>query len=112
MWPWTLWQKVSLLFYKNVIVLCYLVINTLELPVPMCVVEERSKVKAVVIRTVALSMVGRSNCGHLVAVHRVHPEEVLHLLGHLHKQAAVCPEHRGAKLMQNAFQQLVGLKKP
>lgn len=63
----------------------YLFVDAPELPGPACVVEERSEVKAVVVGAVALCMVGRRHCGHLVAVHRVHPEEVLHLLGHLKK---------------------------
>lgn len=48
---------------------CYLVVDAPKLPGPTGVVEERSEVKAVVIRAVTLSMVGRRHCGHLVAVH-------------------------------------------
>ena len=63
----------------------YLIVYALELPGPASVIEERSKVKAVVIRTIALSVVGWRHCCHFVTVHRVHPEEALHLLGHLDK---------------------------
>lgn len=61
----------------------HLVVDAPELPAPACVVEERPEVEAVVVRTVALGVVGRRDRGHLVAVHRVHPEEALDLLGHL-----------------------------
>lgn len=63
----------------------YLVVDTSELPAPAGVIEERTKVKAVVVGTVALCMVGRCQRCHLVAVHRIHPEEVFHLLGHLYR---------------------------
>lgn len=46
----------------------YLAVDTSELPAPAGVVEEGSKVKAVVIRTVALGVVGRCQRGHLVTV--------------------------------------------
>lgn len=61
----------------------YLVVNAPELPSPLCVVEEGSEVEAVVVRAVALGVVGRRHRGHLVAIHRVHHEETLHLLRHL-----------------------------
>ena len=48
---------------------CYLVVDAPELPGPASVVEERSEVKAVVVGGVALGVVGRRHCGHLVAVH-------------------------------------------
>lgn len=48
---------------------CYLVVDAPELPTPACVVEERSEVKAVVVRAVALGVVGRGHRGHLVAIH-------------------------------------------
>lgn len=48
---------------------CYLVVDASELPDPACVIEERPEVKAVIIRTVALSVVGWCHCGHFVAVH-------------------------------------------
>lgn len=47
----------------------YLVVDAPELPGPACVIEERSEVEAVVVRTVALSVVGRCHCGHLVTIH-------------------------------------------
>lgn len=62
---------------------CYLLVNGPELPGPTCVVEKRSEVKAVVLGAVALSVVRRRDRRHLVAVHCVHPEEVLHLLCYL-----------------------------
>lgn len=58
-------------------------VNAAELPGPAYVVEEGAEVKAVVIRAVALSVVRRSHCGHLVPVGRVHPEEMLHFCSHL-----------------------------
>lgn len=47
----------------------HLVVDGPELPGPFGVVEERSEVKAVVVRAVALSVVGRCHCGHLVPVY-------------------------------------------
>lgn len=77
-------EDLSILLLRGVCChLRHLVVDAPELPGPACIIEERSEVKAVVIRTVAVRVVGRRHCGHLVAVHRVHPEEVLHLLGHL-----------------------------
>lgn len=47
----------------------YLVFDTLKLPWPACVIEERSVVKALVGGTVALRVVGWCHGGHLVAVY-------------------------------------------
>lgn len=43
-------------------------VNAAELPRPARVVEKGTEVKPVVVRAVALSMVGRCHCGHLVPV--------------------------------------------
>lgn len=71
------------MFSETETIAAYLLIDGLELPPPASVVEERSQVEAVVIRTVALGVVGRRHCGHLVTVHRVHPEKTFDLLSHL-----------------------------
>lgn len=86
---WLLFWCSPLFWHKNkahaLCIDCYLVADTSELPDPACVIEERPEVKAVVIRAVALSVVGWCHRGHFVAVHWVHAEEVFHLLGHLNK---------------------------
>ncbi len=46
----------------------HLDINSCKLPPPGCVVEEGSEVKPIVIRTIGLSVIGRSECGKLVPV--------------------------------------------
>lgn len=57
----------------------YLFIYTPKLPGPAGVIKERPQIKPVVIWTVVFSMVGRSEGGHFMSVHRVHPEEMLNL---------------------------------
>ena len=61
----------------------HLLVYTLKLKGPLDVVEELALVKAVVVRTVALCMIGgRQHC-HLVAVDGVQLEEQLHFLCNL-----------------------------
>ena len=58
-------------------------INDPELPRPEDIVEELPVVVSVVIRTVHLSMVGRSQGCHLMPVDGIVTEEKLHLLSNL-----------------------------
>lgn len=59
------------------------IINSFELPVPMYSVQERSVVEAVVVGTVRLCVVRRSEYCHLVTIDCVATEEVLHFFCHL-----------------------------
>lgn len=61
----------------------YLFIYTPKLPGPRGVIKKRPQVKPVVIRTVVFSVVGRSESGHFMSVHGIHPEEMLDLGCHL-----------------------------
>ena len=60
-----------------------LAVDSPKLPHPLYIVQERSEVKTVIIRAVALCMIRWCNCGHLVSVHGVHSEEMLHFASHL-----------------------------
>lgn len=57
----------------------YLFIYAPKLPGPCGVIQEGPQVKAVVIWTVVLGVVGGSESGHFMSVHGVHPEEMLDL---------------------------------
>ena len=61
----------------------HLLVNALKLPGPFDVVEELALVKAVVVRTVALCMIGGCQHCHLVTVDGVQLEEQLHFLCNL-----------------------------
>ena len=60
-----------------------LLINVLELPIPMGVVQEGPQVKPVVFRRIVFSVVGRSEDSALVAVLGVATEEMFYLLSNL-----------------------------
>ena len=61
----------------------HLLVDALKLPGPFDVVEELALVKAVVIRTVALCVIGGCQHCHLVTVDGVQLEEQLHFLCNL-----------------------------
>lgn len=67
-------------------------INAAKLPGPFYVVEELAVVEAVVVRGVALRVVGRRQRRLLVPIQRVVEEELLDLLGDFHgREPAVRP---------------------
>ena len=61
----------------------YLLVNLCKLPVPRCLVEERSEVKAVVVRAVALCVICWCQHCELVTIHGIAAKEVLHFLSNL-----------------------------
>ena len=61
----------------------YLLINICKLPAPRGIIEKLSEVESVVIGTIALSMIGRSQSGQFVPVDGVALEEKLDLLRNL-----------------------------
>ena len=68
-------------------ILSHLCVNTVELPRPRDIVQELSHVKAVIVGAVHLRMTAGSQCRHLVSVHRIGTEKVLHLLSNLYEKS-------------------------
>lgn len=58
----------------------YLLIDGGKLPAPGCIVQELSEVKPIVVRRVALGMIGGRQCRHLVPIDGIAAEEVFNLL--------------------------------
>lgn len=69
----------------------YLFIYGSELPCPLCMVQERTVIKTIVIRRVALSMTCRGQHCHFVPVDGITAEEVFHLVGNLFRCAICAP---------------------
>jgi len=63
----------------------HLCVNTVELPRPGDIVQELSHVEAVIVGAVHLRMTAGSQCRHLVSVHCIGTEKVLHLLSNLYE---------------------------
>ena len=60
----------------------YQPINRIELTRPSRIVQEWSKIESIVIRAVALRMIARRQCAHLVPIDGIVKEEALHLFGY------------------------------
>lgn len=63
-----------------------MVVNGIELPLPSVIIEERPKIKAIIIGAVGLGVTGRRKNRHFVAIYRVASVEVLDFFSDLEKK--------------------------